>query len=149
MPNWGKAARAGRTPRPEEKRKALTETEQAISALLAHYSPEVRDLATKARALVRTVAPDAREEVDEKAKMTGFTFIPGTYKGLILTVSPQKSYVNIIFSKGVELMDVDSEGLLEGTGKLARHIKNRSEEDLRRPGVRAVIEAAAARTPRA
>jgi hypothetical protein len=126
----------------------MSDTERAIAALLASYSPGVRHLATLARALVNETAPDAHEEVDESAKVGGFTFIPGTYKGLILTIAPQKDYVNIIFSKGVELMEVDSEGLLEGTGKRARHIKNRSEEDLQRPGVRALIEAAVARTPR-
>jgi hypothetical protein len=127
----------------------VTETEHAISGLLAQYNSEIGGFVTKARALVREIVPAAHEEIDLKAKMIGFSFIPGTYKGLILSVSPQKSYVNIIFSKGVELMEMDSEGFLEGTGKRARHVKNRSEEDLRRPGLRTLIEAAASRTPRA
>jgi hypothetical protein len=37
---------------------------------------------------------------------------------------------------------------LEGTGKVARHIKVRSADVLARPGVQAMIVAAAARTPR-
>lgn len=41
-----------------------------------------------------------------------------------------------------------ADGLLEGTGKVARHIKIRTPERLDEPGVRRLIEAAAARTPR-
>jgi hypothetical protein len=119
-----------------------------IATLLAQFSPEVRDLAMKVRALVRTIISDALEEVDESARMIGFTYQPGTYKGLILTVSPQKSYVNVIFSKGVELMEFDSAGVLEGTGKLARHIKFRGPQRLDDPTVHALLAEAAARTPR-
>lgn len=126
----------------------LGATNGALAELLAQYSPDVRDLALKLRALVRKLISDAVEEVDPKAKLFGYNFLPGTYKGLILTIAPQKSYVNVIFSKGVELMALDSTGLLEGTGKLARHIKVRTEERLNDPAVQALIEAAAARTPR-
>ncbi len=116
--------------------------------LLAPYSPAVRNLALATRALVRKLIPDAAEEVDPKATLFGYTFLPGTYRGLILTISPQKAYVTIIFSKGVELAALDSTGLLEGTGKVARHVKVRDEQRLKDPAVQALIEAAAARTPR-
>jgi hypothetical protein len=122
--------------------------EADVAELLAQYSPEVRDLAMKVRALVRSAIPDALEEVHPPTKMIGFTYLPGTYKGLILTVSPQKTYVNVIFSKGVELMELDPTGLLEGTGKLARHIKFRGPERLDDPNVRTILEEAAVRTPR-
>jgi hypothetical protein len=124
------------------------DVEQAAAELLEPYSPEVRELAMQLRALVREVVPDAAEEAHPPTKMIGFTFIPGTYKGLILTVSPQKDYVNIIFGKGVELLELDSTGLLEGTGKVARHIKFRSPELVRDPQVRMLIEEAAKRTRR-
>jgi hypothetical protein len=124
--------------------------ETAIGKLLVNYPPEVRQIAFKARELVRETTPDAIEEVDWSAKMIGFSFIPGTYKGLILTISPQKSYVNIIFSKGVELLEagLDANALLEGTGKKARHIKLRNEQILNDPTTRVQIESAAQRTPR-
>jgi hypothetical protein len=108
----------------------------------------VKDLTLRVRALARAVVPDASEEVDPSAKMIVLTFIPGTYKGAILAVSPQKLYVNIILSKGVAMLQLDTKGLLEGTGKLARHIKIRSPEQIADPALCALIEAAAARTPR-
>lgn len=119
-----------------------------MAKLLAAYGAEVRDLATKSVALIHEVAPNAVLEVDAAAKLLGFTFIPGTYRGLIVAVSLQKGYVNIMFSKGVELAELDPTGLLEGTGKQARHVKVCSAELLDAPGLRTLIQAAAARTPR-
>lgn len=122
--------------------------DKAIAQLIAPYSPEVQQLTKALRELGRKVIPDALEEIDTTAKLLVFTFIPGTYKGAILAIAPQKSYVNIIFSKGVELQQVDSKGLLEGTGKLARHIKIRRPEQVEDPAVRVLIKEAVARTPR-
>jgi hypothetical protein len=94
------------------------------------------------------VIPDAVEEIDPADRLVGFTFIPGTIKGLIVAITLQKTYVNLMFSKGVELLPLDAAGLLEGTGKLARHIKVRSAATLEQPAVRTLIEQAADRTPR-
>jgi hypothetical protein len=52
-------------------------------------------------------------------------------------------------TRGVELLDIDSTGLLEGTGTKAPHIKIRSLDDLEDPASRILIEEAARRTPRA
>jgi hypothetical protein len=116
--------------------------------LLAEYSPEVREMALQLRDLVRQLIPDAVEEVDLKDRLLGFTFQPGTYRGLILAIAPQRSYVNVMFSKGMELLAIDSAGLLEGTGKVARHVRVRTEDRVRDPALRALIQAAAERTPR-
>jgi hypothetical protein len=119
-----------------------------VTELFAPYPPEVRELATQARALMRELIPDAAEEIDTKPPLLGYTYRPGTYKGLILAIMPQKSYVNVVFSKGVELLELDSAGLLEGTGKVARHVKVRDKERLDHPQLRALVTEAAARTPR-
>ncbi len=112
-------------------------------------SPEVRGLAQQVRALVRDVIPDAVEEVDAQTEMYWFTFVPGAFRGMILAVAPQRTHVNVIFSRGTELMELDATGLLEGPGRTARHIKVSTTEQVKDPGLRALIEAAAARTPRA
>jgi len=49
----------------------------------------------RVRALVRAMLPGAAEEVHPPTKMIGFTYRPGTYKHLVRTVSPQKTYVNV------------------------------------------------------
>ena len=122
--------------------------EKALKQMLASYAPAVRDLTLKMRARVRKIIPDALEEVDTSSKMLVFTFIPGTYKGAIVGLAPKKEYLNVMFAKGVELMEVDAKGLFEGTGKLARHIKIASLEQIEDPAVKALIKEAAARTPR-
>jgi hypothetical protein len=119
-----------------------------VAELLAPWSYEVRQLALELRALVERLVPDATEELDPSAGLIAFTFQPGTYKGLFVAIAPQKSYVNLMFSKGVELLDLDSTHVLEGTGKKARHIKFHDRERLTDPGVRTLIEEAAKRTPR-
>lgn len=120
-----------------------------VADLLAPYSAGVRALALELRALVRDAVPDAAEELDPSAKLIAFTFIPGTYKGLFVAIAPQKAHVNLMFSKGDELVDLDTSGLLEGTGRKARHIKFRDAERLTEPGVRTLVAAAAKLTPRA
>lgn len=130
------------------KKAAQKTPDKAVAQLTAPYSAEVVQLTKALTELVREVVPDALEEIDTATKMLVLTFIPGTYKGAILGIAPQKSYVNLMFSKGVELQQVDAKGLLEGTGKLARHIKIRRPEQVADPAVRALIKEAVARTPR-
>lgn len=122
-------------------------TRVTFDDLLVDASPVVRELAVRAAELIRGVVPDAAEEVDGPAKLLGFTYLPGTYKHLIVAVALHAAHVNIMFARGAELVEIDGSGLLEGTGKRARHIKVREAQTLSNPGVRALLEAAAARTP--
>ena len=122
--------------------------DEPVGELLAGYDPQVRELSLRARALVGELIPDAVEEIDMTSKMIGYNYLPGTYKGLILGIAPKKDHANLMFSRGVELMELDDEGLLQGTGKVARHVKISTPEELAAPGVRRLIQEAAARTPR-
>ncbi|WP_055474195.1 hypothetical protein [Streptomyces pathocidini] len=92
--------------------------------------------------------PGAIEEVDTAAKLLGFTFQPGTYKGLITTVALHRSHVNLMFSKGAELAERDGGELLDGTGKRARHVKLRDLRQLEDARIRDLLAAAAELTPR-
>lgn len=123
--------------------------ENELRALLAPFHADVQQLALAVCTLVRETVPDAVQELDQSDKLIGFTFRPGTYKGLIVAVALHRSHVNLMFSKGVELLELDSSGLLEGTGKQARHIRFADAERLADPAVRRLVRAAADRTPRA
>ncbi|CAM5618761.1 hypothetical protein SSPIM334S_02740 [Streptomyces spiroverticillatus] len=105
-------------------------------------SEEVAGIARRAREVVRGVMPDAVEEVDEGARLLGFTFAPGTYKGLVVGLVLHARHVNLMFAEGAAL---DGGGLLEGTGKKARHIKLRAAEDAADPRIAALLAEAAAR----
>jgi len=110
-----------------------------VTALLANYDPAVRKIAVKARTLIVDVIPDAIEMVYVKAHLLGYGF-DANYKGLICGLALQKSYVNLMFAKGTQLPD--PKGLLEGTGKLARHVKLKTLEDVDKLGVRDLLKAA-------
>lgn len=116
--------------------------DEQIAALLAEVDEPVRDLAHRARALVRSVAPQAREEV-----------YPG-WGGYLLFkvgdvtvgwVSAHRRHVSLGFSQGAELPDPGR--ILEGKGKNQRHVKLKSPSDLERPALRALVEAAWAAQP--
>ena len=55
-------------------------------------------------------------------------------------IQPNKAHVNLGFNYGAELPDPDA--LLEGTGKLFRHVKLRSPEDVAEPSLRRLLETA-------
>ncbi len=112
-----------------------------VEGFLAGYSPDVRGLALAARALVLGVLPEMIEQVDPPSGIIAYGY-DRTYKGLVCAIAPFRSHVNLMFSRGAELPD--SAGLLEGTGKRARHVKIRTQDDVRNPDVRALLEAAAA-----
>ena len=113
-------------------------TDKAFADLLAGSTPEVRDLAQKTRALVRKLIPDAEEEVDTPARMLVETYIPGTYKGAILGIAPQKGYVNIMFPKGVEMMPLDARGVwIDEYANLARPDRTNAGPDSGRPAAAA------------
>jgi hypothetical protein len=112
---------------------------KAIGEFLASYGPEVRSLALKARALVLDLLPDIQEQLDASAKIIGYGFGP-KYADTICVIMPVKAGVNLGFYRATELPD--PEGLLEGTGKLHRHVKLRAEEDVDCPALQALLGAA-------
>jgi hypothetical protein len=118
---------------------------EEIDAFLAPYSPEVRELALTARALVLDVFPGAIEQIDAPAKLIGYGFAR-TYTDLVCVIMPLKAAVNLGFARGALLLD--PAGLLAGTGKRARHVKLRSAADVEAPALRALLEAAIAASKR-
>lgn len=112
---------------------------RTMDALLAPRSRDVRAVAEAARRLIRRLLPDAEEVVDGSAPVVAYTRGAG-YAGIVCTLILSADGVKLGLFRGSELPD--PYGLLEGHGKLHRHIGLRSPADLRRPGVRALIKAA-------
>jgi hypothetical protein len=120
-----------------------------IDELLSGLDPGIRAIVERLVVLVRDVVPDAAQEVDVRGQMIGFTYRPGSYKGLIVAIMPHRAHVNLMFARGVELLDSEGGDRLEGTGKKARHIALGDPDTVDRPEVRALLQAAARATPRA
>jgi len=110
-----------------------------LDDFLAPYTPPVREMALKTRALVLSLFPDAVEQIDVPGKLLGYGW-DTTYAGTVCVIMPLKDSVNLGFARGTSLPD--PEGLLEGTGRRARHVKFKSLEEIDHPGVRALLEAA-------
>ena len=112
-----------------------------VESFLAAYPPRVREVARAARRLLKQVLPRAAETLDETARNIGYGYGPG-YAGLVCTLIPSRAGVKLGIVRGAELDD--PRGLLEGSGKVHRHVALRSLADLKRPGVRPLLRAALA-----
>src|ERR1700736_7003194 len=96
----------------------------AVDTSLKDSSPQVREIAVKAREAILSVMPDATEKVYPGWKVIQYG-AGADMKSVFAVISPQRERVNLGLANGVDLED--PEGLLEGEGKAIRHVKVRSE----------------------
>jgi len=115
-----------------------TSTNKAIADLLTAYPQESRNLVLATRTFVLQMVPGALEQVDAKARVIGYGF-GATYKDMICSIMPTKVGVTLGIGWGTELPD--PEKLLEGTGKVHRHVKLKQKSDLQRPALKALLRA--------
>ena len=111
-----------------------------FDAIMAESSPAVRELATRTRALIREVFPAVVEVPWPRQRVIGYGVGPKKMSEHFCYIAVHKDHVNLGFNYGSELPD--PEHLLKGPGKLLRHTKITKPEDLSRPGLRELIEAA-------
>lgn len=79
--------------------------------------PEYRVIVAMLRELMRDMAPDAKEVISYG--------IPAFKRNQIIAViSPTKKDITLAFSRGAEFED--SYGLLQGVGKVSKHVKIKS-----------------------
>ena len=119
--------------------------EEQLGGFLAEFLPEVADLCRAARARLQTLFPDAVELVYDNYNALVIGFGPSEKPSeapLSLALVPR--WVNLCFLQGADLPD--PEGLLEGSGSVARHIKIHRAEQLDSPAVLELIRLAAERS---
>ena len=102
--------------------------------------PDVRVLALQTRALIKEIMPEVVEVPWPRQQVIGYGVGPKKMSEHFCYISVHKDHVNLGFNYGSELPD--PHGLLEGSGKLLRHIRIASQDDLARPTVRRLIEVA-------
>ena len=112
-----------------------------VQRLLALYPPQVRSLARQLRKLILETVPGLIEMVDTSAKLVGYGF-GRRYRDLICTIILGKGGVSLGIARGADLPDPRQ--LLEGRGRVHRHIKFKAPADLRRPGIKPLLKAALA-----
>jgi hypothetical protein len=112
-----------------------------VDRLVARYEPATQTLISASRRALAAAFPKASETADLEARVIGYGYGPG-YKGTVATLILSKSAVKIGIPYGASLPD--SAGLLAGAGKVHRHVAISSPEELDRPALKALFEAALA-----
>lgn len=112
---------------------------QAVYDLLAPYSPEVRNLALATREYLLTLIPQVMEQADAKTKVIGYGF-GSRYVDMVCALMPTKAGITLGIAWATQLPDPKK--LLEGTGKVHRHVKIRNKSDLQAPGLKTLLKAA-------
>ena len=107
---------------------------------LAGFGPRVRDLATRTRALIRTIMPEVVEVPWPRQRVVGYGVGPRKMSEHFCYIAVHRDHVNLGFNYGAELPD--PEGLLQGPGKLLRHTRIDQPEDLSNPALRQLLEVA-------
>jgi hypothetical protein len=103
-------------------------------------APEMRLIAQRLREIVFEIDPAAVEVVRLGDRAATYGVGPKKMSEGYAYILPYKNWVNLGFYKGVDLLD--SNGLMEGTGKKLRHIKMTSLSDTARPEIPTLLTAA-------
>lgn len=107
---------------------------------LSHYDLSVGELALGLREMVLKAAPAAVEKFFQVYALVFWYSLTGKMSDAFCHVVIYPKGVNLMFNRGAELED--PEGVLVGEGKIIRHIKVRTPEDLKNPHLRKFIRAA-------
>jgi hypothetical protein len=107
---------------------------------LSTFDRTVADLALALREMVLEEAPDAVEKVYGNHPSAVWFGSGLKMKDMFCYIAAARSHVNLGFCRGASLPDPNH--VLEGEGKVMRHVKFRSERDVERPFVRRYIRAA-------
>jgi len=97
-----------------------------LDLFLSSYSRETREIVLCLRGVILGVSPDLAEQIDSKSGVIAYVFGGMSETDRILTIVPHMKHVNLLFCRGAELPDPSN--LLVGTGKEARHVRIKSEE---------------------
>ena len=113
---------------------------KGFDEIVAGVSPQARELALQARALIQAVYPAVVEVPWPKQRVIGYGVGPKKMSEHFCYLSVSKNHINVGFMYGAELPD--PEKLLDGSGKLLRHVRITSPEELEHPALRKLLEVA-------
>ena len=114
--------------------------ELRLEELLADRSAEVSELAIEARRTVSKMAKTASEMLYKTYAVSNVFTYSNRLREAFIHIATYAEHVNLGFNYGVELDDPNE--ILEGTGKLIRHIRLESKATLRKRAVKALLKSA-------
>jgi hypothetical protein len=95
--------------------------------------PEYRDIVTMLRKLIHDTVPDTKEIISYG--------IPAFKRNnIIAVISPTKKDITLAFSRGAEFEDKYS--LLEGKGKVSKHVKIKKTDSINKEALKYYIKQA-------
>ncbi len=103
----------------------------AFEEAIQSYSEEIKEISRQTRKLIHKILPEVVEVVWIQQKNIGFGTGPKKKTEHFCWLMPASKHVSLGFNYGAELPDPKK--ILEGTGKLFRHYKVKSVEDLSNP----------------
>jgi len=98
------------------------------------FKPEIGQITNELQSLIMQLFPAA--VISEDGDNVGFGFGSG-YKDLVFVISPYKKHVNLGIVNGASLDDPDN--LMEGKGKVHRHVNLKHIEQVRSPELRELM----------
>ncbi len=113
----------------------------SLTKFLKPFDPEIQELALELRALVLEEMAPCYENIYDAYSTVAIGY--GTSDRLrdgIFHIAVYSNHVNLGFNDGASLDD--PKGILQGSGKVIRHITMKASEDLERPELRAYIRRA-------
>lgn len=112
----------------------------SFEELLEPLPADVRDVATRLRAIVEAAIPDADEAVSGGAKIGMALYSVDGANDVVCGIQPTEDTCKLFFHGWEQLEDAGYR--LEGSGKHARHVKIRSIQELDPEAVEGMIEVA-------
>lgn len=113
---------------------------EELIRLLSQYDLSVGELALKAREVVLEAVPSAVETLFESYALVFWYSLTGRMGDAYCYVAVYSKHVNLGFNRGGELKD--TAGILEGDGKIMRHLKIKSSADLNNKSIKPLVKAA-------
>jgi hypothetical protein len=114
-------------------------TSETVRQLLIPYSEQVQSLVEQLRKLIFSVLPDIKEDADLPAKLLAYSYGPG-YKHVICTIILSRNGAKLGIFNATQLPDPDK--LLQGAGKVHKHVVINEPKDIKNPGVEALLKEA-------
>ena len=122
----------------------MEKAEEQLASFIAKFTPEVGALARSILATMRTRYPTAIELVYDNYNALAIGFGPTEKTSqAIFSVAVFPRWVSLFFLQGKQLPDPD--GILQGSGNVARHIRLTSVDRLDELSVKKMMEEATAR----
>ncbi len=115
---------------------------QEFNKFLEPFMPEVQKISRSLRSLIFENAPDIFENIYPKMKVVRYGVEGNKLEGIVCHIAPLKAAVNFGLYHGVKLPDPSK--LMEGTGKMLRHVKIKNTAEAESAALRSLLKAALA-----